>query len=209
MLKDYEVIDKQDLRIGDTILTSMTRTDEGKIMIEVGERVINNTRAIVVMNQSDSKYTPGVRCAKFPAEPYDILVGLGIDVEQLDWELNDDFEDYVELNYLNPTYKDVRLRVQVTETTTPTRLEHVLYPEKYAKRKGRNGEFVTSKGDYVFSNTECILTNNKPEHTFVKSDFTAFVEEYGTELREGSILNKLRNASRGMSWEDLKKLLEE
>ena len=191
---DYEVIDKQDLRIGDTILTSMTRTNEGKIMIEVGERVINNTRAIVVMNQSDSKYTPGIRCAKFPAEPYDILVGL---------------EDYVELNYLNPTYKGVRLRVQVTETTTPTRLEHVLHPEKYAKRKGRNGDFVKSKGDYVFSNTECVLTNNKPEHTFVKSDFTAFVEEYGTELKEDSVLNKLRNAPRHMSWEDLKKLLEE
>ena len=208
MLKTYEIIDKKDLRIGDTILLSMTRVDRGKIMVEVGERVIKNTRAIVVMNQSDSKYTPGIRRAKFPAEPYDILVGLGISVDDLDWELNDDFEDYVELNYLNPTYKGVKLRVQVTETTTPSRLEHVLDPEKYAKRKGKDGELVKSKGEYVFSNTDCVLTNNEPEHTFIKSDFTAFVEEYGTELRENSVLNKLRNAPRHMSWEDLKKILE-
>ena len=105
MLKTYKIIDKEELNIGDTILLSMTRVDKGKIMVEVGERVINNTRAIVVMNQSDSRYTPGIRRAKFPAEPYDILVGLGINVDDLDWELNDDFEDYVELNYLNPMYK--------------------------------------------------------------------------------------------------------
>ena len=42
MLKTYEIIDKKDLRIGDTILLSMTRVDKGKIMVEVGERVINN-----------------------------------------------------------------------------------------------------------------------------------------------------------------------
>ena len=78
MLKTYNTIDKDELQIGDTILLSMTRGNNGKIMIEVGERVINNTRAIVVMNQSDSRHTPGIRRAKFPAEPYDILVGLGI-----------------------------------------------------------------------------------------------------------------------------------
>tara|TARA_R110001606_G_scaffold242806_1_gene390679 strand:- start:451 stop:1074 length:624 start_codon:yes stop_codon:yes gene_type:complete len=207
MLKTYNTIDKDELQIGDTVLLSMTRGNNGKIMIEVGERVINNTRAIVVMNQSDSRHTPGIRRAKFPAEPYDILVGLGIDVEQLNWELNDDFEDYVELNYLNPTYKNIRMRVEVRETTTPTRLEHVLDPKKYAKRKGKNGPYIKSKGDYVFSITECILTNSEPNHTFIKSDFSAFVEEYGKEINS-PMLNKLRNAPKHMSWDDLKKLLE-
>lgn len=207
MLTDYKQIDPETLKLADTILFSFKRVGNHKIMVEVGERVVNTTRAIVMLNQSDERNTPGIRRAFFPAEPADLLMGLGIDVETLDFKLNDNFEEVAVLNYLNPLYKGARIRVLVTETTLPTKLEHVTHPEKHAKRKGRNGDFIHHNGEYIFSLTEAIITNNEPAHVFLKSDFILFAEKHGTHV-DSKLGQQLLKAPRDIGLDDMRKFLE-
>lgn len=207
MLTDYKTIELDNLDVGDTILISMRKVDNEKIEIQIGERILTSNKAIAALNQSDRRYAPRIRRAWFPAEPYDILVGMGIDIEKLDWKLNDNLDDVVHLNYLNPKYKGARLRVQVTETTDATTLEHALYPEKYAKRKGKHGDFIKHNGDYIFSNVDAIISDKEPQHTFLKSDFWQWAETYS--IKNQDTLEKLKGAPKHLSWAQLQKYLTE
>lgn len=208
MLKDYSTIKPELLEVGDTILLSITQREDNKYLLKFGERIPNPTRAILMLNQDDPTYTPGIRKATLPAEEKDILIGLGINVQELEFELDEDFNSVVTLNYLNPTYKDTRLRIKITETVTPTRLEHILNPEDYAKRKGRRGEFILHKGEYIFSILEVVITDSDPTHCFLESDFNLYTQQYGKEVTKEDVERWRKLAIDNPNNEYLQKMLK-
>ena len=78
--------------------------------------------------------------------------------------------ELMDLAILNPSINEFRCRLQVLETTEPTewQAENV---DTAAKRKGKEGDFITHKGDYIFSNTNVILSNSDEiTHVFLDSD---------------------------------------
>ena len=65
----------------------------------------------------------------------------------------------------------MRMRLQINETVEPTewQAENI---DTAAKRKGADGEFITCKGEKIFSNTNIVLMNGdeNPEHTVLTAD---------------------------------------
>ncbi len=66
---------------------------------------------------------------------------------------------------------NMRARLQINETVTPTEWQADNI-ETAAKRKGAEGEFITFKGQHIFSNTDVVLMNadESPEHTVLTAD---------------------------------------
>ena len=65
---------------------------------------------------------------------------------------------------------DQHLRVQVTETVEPTEYQSMNL-ETSAKRKGKDGDFITNDGMYIFANTDVVF--GEPKHTFLQPDNAA------------------------------------
>ena len=79
--------------------------------------------------------------------------------------------EMMELNILNPSYNGERFRLQINETVQGTQyqLDNI---ETSAKRRGKDGEFITHDGNYVFSNTEVVMVskNEDVNHTYLETD---------------------------------------
>jgi hypothetical protein len=78
------------------------------------------------------------------------------------------------LNILNPVAniagEQIPLKLEVVETTTPTEYQAANL-ETAAKRRGKDGTFVTHKGMYIFANTR--IAFHKANHVFLEADAAA------------------------------------
>ena len=74
------------------------------------------------------------------------------------------------LNIASPSVGGQELRVQVTETTEPTEWQ-AMNLETAAKRRGKDGEYITHQGMYIFANTSMVY--GEPKHTFLEADAPA------------------------------------
>jgi len=65
----------------------------------------------------------------------------------------------------------MRFRVQITETTEPTEWQAENL-ERAAKRAGKDGDYITHSGDYIFSNSDMIVLpeGEEPKHTWLTAD---------------------------------------
>ena len=62
------------------------------------------------------------------------------------------------LDILNPSINGERCRVVINETTEATDWQSDNI-EVAAKRKGKDGDYITHEGNYIFSNTTVMMTN--------------------------------------------------
>jgi len=178
------------LNLKDTLLVSARKINNCKLSLEFAEIIKSGDKAVsalTLLNASDARFSGKPRRAWVTAEPVDAArlfdVNFGDDGE---WIMTERGE-MMELNILNPSYNGDRFRLQINETTQGTQyqLDNI---ESSAKRRGKDGEFITNDGNYVFSNTEVVMINNNDEvnHTYLESDsqIIAKVEETEEELVE-------------------------
>jgi|TARA_Y100000310_G_scaffold272511_1_gene287516 hypothetical protein len=168
----------ESLKPGETLLHNARKVSNGKIQLEFAEVIQTSDRPVNVLgllNKSDERFSTRARRAWVTAEPTDAS-------EYFDINFGDDGTWYMgttpsgksaelmDLAILNPSINDFRCRLQVLETTEPTdwQSENV---DTAAKRRGKEGDFITHKGDYIFSNTNVILSNSDEiTHVFLDSD---------------------------------------
>jgi hypothetical protein len=168
----------QGLQAGQCLMIQARKVKGGKIQIEFGE-IIDSGRTINplgMFNKSDDRFNVGnkARRAWLTAESKDASKLLGVDFsDAADWSTDQLGNEVLELNVLNPQV-DVNgtvhsLKVQITETTTPTEYQAANL-QTAAKRKGKDGDFITHQGMYVFANTQVVF--DKANHTFLEADVT-------------------------------------
>ncbi len=168
----------EDLQPNQVLLLTARKVSNGKIQVEFAEKIQSKDRpmnALSLLNASDSRFSSGARRAWVTAEPADAYERLGInfgdDGEWYDTEKG----EMLDLMILNPGVdlygNKVYFRVLITETTEATewQLDNI---ERAAKRAGKEGDFITTNGQYIFSNTSAVLAPQGVEiaHTFIESD---------------------------------------
>ena len=164
------------LNLKDTLLVSARKINGGKISLEFAEIIKSGDKAVsalTLLNASDARFSGKPRRAWVTAEPVDAAKAFGVNFgADAGWYASEKGE-MLELNILNPAINGNRCRVLVNETTEPNewQAENI---ERSAKRKGKEGPFITHEGDYIFSNTEVVLNNGNTDdlHVFLAPDST-------------------------------------
>ena len=165
------------LKKGDTLLVNARKVANGKIQLEFAEIISTGAKGInllALLNKSDERFSSNARRAWMTAEPADAKDLFGHDFgPQASWYASDRGE-MLDLNVLNPTVNGTRCRVIVEETIEPTEYQADNI-EKEAKRRGKDGPFITHNGNYVFSNTDVIVypSDTTDLHVFLESDSTS------------------------------------
>ena len=161
------------LTLGDTLLVSAKKVKGDKISLEFAEILTVSEgpkTALSRFNRSDARFGNKARRAWVNVTVEDISEDLEMDFSDNNegWELTEKGEVLI-LNMLNPTVEGERVRVMVSETTEPDdyQADHV---ETAAKRKGKEGEFIKHNGEYIFSNTYVVISNEVIEHVLLKAD---------------------------------------
>jgi hypothetical protein len=170
----------QGLQMGQTLLLQARKVNGGKIQLEFAEIVQSRSNAVnplALFNKSDDRFSQaGARRAWLTAEQKDASAYLGVDVSDnnADWEVDGSGREILSLNIINPTItingEKRALKVQVTETVTPSdwQAQNI---DTSAKRRGKDGAFITHKGCYIFANTSVVF--DKAEHVFLEADAAA------------------------------------
>lgn len=202
---------------GQCLLVGARKVKNGKIQLEWAEKINNGVRAfsaLQLLNASDERFSSGARRAWFPTESIDVEKHLGINLSDGNeaWYLTTNTSgndvEIMDLNILNP-YTEIEgikyyFRMQITETIEPTEWQKENI-ETAAKRAGKEGDFITHDGDYIFSNSFIILVNPEDEkdevkHSFLKPDARTvslekvkedIEEDFESETEEVSMLDAL------------------
>ena len=162
------------LQKSETLLLNARKVANGKMQLEFAEIISTNDRGanlLAMLNKSDDRFSSNARRAWMTAEPTDAEELLNIDFgANAGWYASEKGE-MLELNVLNPKINGIRCRVIVDETTEPTEFQEANLA-KSAKRKGKDGDFITHDGDYIFSNTLVTLTDKNTDsmHVFLVPD---------------------------------------
>ena len=165
------------LQTGETLLVQALKTkNPNKVQLEFAEKVrstVGNAGSLLgMLNKSDDRFSSGARRAWLTAEINDVADLLNINVgDDADWGLTPTGKDALPIGMLNPVIHGMRARLQINETVEPNEYQADNI-ETAAKRKGADGDFITFKGQYIFSNTGVVLMNGDetPEHTVLKAD---------------------------------------
>ena len=153
---------------GQTLLVHARKVNGGKLQLELAEKLQQADRpvnALSVFNKSDDRFSQGAgaRRAWMIVEPSDTSELLGVDLEDdSKYETDSMGRDVAPLNILNPAVNDQKLRVQIVETTDANNIE------TRAKRRGKNGDFITHKGMYIF--TQSTVVFGEPNNVFLEAD---------------------------------------
>lgn len=156
---------------GQTLIVQARKVNGNKLQLEFGEVLEGNARpqtALGIFNQSDERFNLAgkARRAWLTCEQQDAENLLGID---LGGEYTTNEMGYVvkPLNVFNPVVNGQRLRVQIVETTDATDYDAANI-EKQAKRKGKDGDFITHKGMYIFTQSSVVVGD--PTNVFLEAD---------------------------------------
>lgn len=156
---------------GQTLLVSARKVSGDKIHLEFAE-IINSQKNLSVVgefNKSDDKFSSKARRAWVTAEPVDATELLGVDFGPTAGWYMDTKGEMLDLNILNPTINGERVQILVRETTEPTDYQKANI-ETTAKRRGKDGDFVTHQGAYIFSNTTVVRASQFNGHEELIAD---------------------------------------
>ena len=171
-MADYAKGSMDTLNPGDTLLVSARKVNGGKIQLEFAEIIQTSDRPVsllTLLNKSDDRFATRARRAWITAEPQDASEMFGINFgDDGEWYMSDKGET-MDINLLNPENNEMRMKLRIFESTTPTKYQENNL-ETAAKRRGKDGDFITHKGDYIFSNTDMVLTNDEVKHILLQSD---------------------------------------
>lgn len=166
------------LKKGDTLLVNARKVNGGKIQLEFAEIIKANSTGVNVLallNKSDDRFTSGARRCWMSVEVVDAeeLLSINLGNDQA-WYTNAKQQEILDLNVLNPMMHETRMRVLITESTEPTEYQQDNW-ETQAKRRGKDGDYITHNGDYIFTQSTIILTNGVTDeaHTFLEPDSTS------------------------------------
>jgi len=166
-----------ELEVGQTLLINARKVANGKMQMEFAEKIATKDRpisALTVLNASDDRFSSGARRGWATAEPVDAAKAFNVNFgDDGEWYSSEKGE-MMDLDILNPTFNDVRFRVQITETTEGNEWQVENY-ERAAKRAGKDGDYITHNGNYIFSNSNVVLlpADQEPVHTFLTADTAA------------------------------------
>ena len=121
-----------------------------------------------MFNADDERFQRKSRKAWLTAEMSNAEQLLGVDMSNLEFSPNEYGKPAAVLNILNPVINGERMRVQITETVVPQSEYDVNNVDTRAKRRGKDGDFILHKGQYIFTINEIVL--GEPSHTFLESD---------------------------------------
>jgi len=158
---------------GQTLLVHARKVNGGKLQLEFAEKLQQADRpvnALAVFNKSDDRFSngAGARRAWMTVEPSDASEILGIDLsDESKYDTDEMGRDIMTLNILNPKAGDHTLRVQIVETTNASEWDAANI-ETRAKRRGRDGDFITHKGMYIF--TQSTVVFGEPNNVFLEAD---------------------------------------
>jgi hypothetical protein len=191
----------QVLQVGQTLLVSARKVAGNKLQLEFAEIVKTQSTAanpLALFNKSDDRFSQGgARRAWLTAEPKDASQYLGIDLTETNpnWTIDAMGREIMALNIINPTAniqgEEIPLKVEVIETVTPTEYQAANL-DTSAKRKGKDGAFITHKGMYIFANTR--IAFHKANHVFLEADAAAVTTQMngipaGVDFSTGEIFN--------------------
>jgi hypothetical protein len=171
----------KNLQPDEVLLVGARKVANGKIQLEFAEKIQAADKpmnALTVLNMSDDRFSSGARRAWVTAEIADASERFNVNFgDDGDWYEGQRGEE-MDLNILTPCLningKTLYFKVQVLETTEPTeyQAEHV---DTAAKRAGKEGDFITHNGDYIFSNTSVVIVPKGTivKHTWLESDNAA------------------------------------
>ena len=187
----------EDLQPGECLLIDARKVKNGKIQLHFAERISNGDRpmsALTILNASDPRFSSGARRAWATAEVADAAERFNINFgDDGDWYVGQDKKgeevELLDLNILNP-FIDVNgnkftFRVQVSETINANEWQAENL-ERTAKRKGKDGDYITHNGDYIFSNTTVVLVPEGTEvkHTFLEADNATVTTSAEMDLKQ-------------------------
>ena len=181
------------LKPGQTLLINARKVANDKLHLEFAEIIKSGTQIVSVLallNKSDDRFSSNARRAWVTAEPSDATEYFGVDFGPTAGWYASERGEMLDLDILNPTMDGIRCRVIIDETTEATdwQQDNVAVA---AKRKGKDGEYITHQGAYIFSNTLVTLTdeeNTDDMHNFLTPDSQTMikseVEEISKEVDE-------------------------
>ena len=178
------------LNPGETLLCGARKVASGKIQLEFAEIVETSDRPVsllTLLNKSDDRFATRARRAWITAEPLDASEAFDINFgDDGDWYMSEKGE-VMDINMLNPTYNDVSMKLRIFETTTPNKWQETNL-ETSAKRRGKDGDYITHNGEYIFSNTDMVLTDGEVSHILLESDEVAVsTESKKTQVNEAKL----------------------
>lgn len=144
------------------VLESARGVKNGKVQLcfsQIVETGRTNSSVLGLLNASDERFAQQKpRYAWMTAEPADVLLQFGIDVSDLAEG------DTLEIGMVDPrlaSNPDVELNLQIVETTEGTEYDVANF-ETRAKRAGKDGDFITYQGKYIYVNTTIVA--GQPNH---------------------------------------------
>ena len=190
------------LKVGQTLLTKVTRTSTNKVQIEIAEKIQNTTstsslgdgfsNALSMLNASDGAFSAGKPRRHWAAvEPIDLEMMLNID--GLDLETGDYKTETVQtsngpkqveviyLNILNPqanvdptTGESIaeRMRLRIVETTEGNEWD-TAHPQTKAKRRGKGGDYILHNGNYIFNKNQILFSKDLSDAVKIPHVFLA------------------------------------
>jgi len=180
MGKTVESVKQQiaNLTPGKSLLVQAVKTtNPSKIQLEFAEKtqgMEGNANALLSMlNASDERFTSGARRAWVTAEITDASKMFGINFgDDADWVMDPNLnKEVLSLGIENPTLNGFELRIQIEETLEGTewQLQNI---ETAAKRRGKDGDYITHNGKYIFSNTRVVPLKKgvEPKHVLLQAD---------------------------------------
>lgn len=176
---------------GNSLLVQAIQVANGKIQLEVAERLEGAAQAnpLAVFNKSDERFSQGgARRAWLTCEPKDASELLGVDLTD-GYAMGDNGKQVKPLNIANPSVNGTALRVQITETVEPTEWQ-MANLSTAAKRRGKEGDYITHKGMYIFANSNVCF--GEPNHTFLEADAVTKVTggiPAGVDVATGEIMS--------------------
>ena len=169
---------------GSTLLISARQVSEGaKVQLEFAEKINAGpdkpVSALALLNASDARFSSGARRAWMTVEPADAGKWLGIDFS----DANENWYEtekgmMMDLNILNPGVDlngiEYFFKMYIIESTEGTEWE-MNNVEKAAKRAGKDGDYITHGGAYIFSRGKVDLfkRGQAVQHTMLEADTVA------------------------------------
>lgn len=162
-----------------TILLSARKVNGGKIQLEFAELIkttATSVNPLSLFNKSDERFSTGnkARRAWLTAQASDASAILGLDLsDNSKWSVDGMGREVLELNILNPVATingtEHKLCLEIVETIEPTEWQ-ASNLQTSAKRRGKDGAFITHKGMYIFANTRIVF--DKANHVMLEPDAT-------------------------------------
>tara|TARA_E500000318_G_scaffold53851_1_gene50134 strand:+ start:7633 stop:8217 length:585 start_codon:yes stop_codon:yes gene_type:complete len=179
---------------GQTLIVQARKVNGNKLQLEFGEVLEGSARpqnTLGMFNQSDDRFniTGKARRAWLTCEQQDAENLLGIDLGG-DYTTNEMGHVVKPLNVLNPVVNGQRLRVQIVETTEASEW-NATHIESDAKRKGKDGDFITHKGMYIFTQSSVVVGD--PTNVFLEADApsttTGIMADQNVSVETGEIFS--------------------